>query len=128
MDLPVRVLKQVAVFLRSLTAEEAEALANGQSRLACVPVHRRGSGKKAQDQPVPDPDKVRSALTALSSREEGNDYVRTLGLNKEGLRTLADALDLPMSRSETVEGIIDRIVEATIGYRIRSEAIRGREN
>jgi hypothetical protein len=38
---------------------------------------------------------------------------------------LAAALDLPAMKSDTVDRLRNRIVEAVIGYKLRSSAVRG---
>jgi len=40
------------------------------------------------------------------------------------LKALATDMDLPVPKSDTVGRLRDRIVEATIGFRLRSQAIR----
>lgn len=125
MEIPIEILKQVAALLRRLTPEEIESLISGQAKLVCEPSVKRGQTKKAPALEVPDVEEIRATLSGMDSREIGYSYLEELGLNREKLRHLASALDLPMPRSDTVEKVKDRIIEATIGYRLRSEAIRG---
>ncbi|WP_159052645.1 hypothetical protein [Streptomyces bungoensis] len=122
---PLEVLKQVAALLRRLTPEEIEKLANGQAKLVCEPLAKRASAKKSAVRELPHVEEIKAALTGMDSREAGYSYLGELGLNKEELRRLASNLDLPMPRSDTADRVKDRIIEATIGYRLRSEAIRG---
>ncbi|WP_329218842.1 hypothetical protein OG352_20815 [Streptomyces sp. NBC_01485] len=124
-DVPIEVLKQISNLLRRLTSEEIDALVTGQARLVCESLPRKGYTKRSSPSDLPNPVEVRAALSAMDSREKGYAYLEELGLNREKLRTLASALDLPTFRSDTVDKTKDRIIEATIGYRIRSEAIRG---
>ncbi|MFB6956624.1 hypothetical protein ACFCYB_06180 [Streptomyces sp. NPDC056309] len=121
----VEVLKQVSSLLRRLTPEDIENLIAGRARLTCEEIPRKGAIRKTTAPDIPDPEEVKAALSALDSREEGLAYLEELGLNRQKLRLLASAFDLPVPRSDTVERIKDRLVEATIGYRISSEAIRG---
>lgn len=64
-------------------------------------------------------------LLGKTSREEGIAHLDDLGLSRAGLEKLARALDLPVGRSDRVDRLKERIVEATIGYRLRSGAIKG---
>ena len=72
-----------------------------------------------------DPDSIRRDLSEMSTREEGLEYLANLGLNRDSLQKLAADLDVPVTRSESVDRLRNRIVEAFIGYRLRSSAVRG---
>jgi hypothetical protein len=124
-DIPIEILKQVSSLLRRLTSEDVENLLSGRARLVCEPVSRRASSKRIALAEVPDLEQVQSTLSSMDSREKGYSYLVDLGLGREQLRLLASSLDLPVPRSDTVDKVRDRIVEATIGYRLSSEAIRG---
>lgn len=124
-DISIEILKQVSSLLRRLTPEDLEDLIAGRARLTCEAMPKKGVPRKTATQNVPDPEEVRTVLEAFDSREEGLSYLNDLGLNREKLRSLASAFDLPVPRSDTVDKIKGRLVEATIGYRISSEAIRG---
>lgn len=124
-DISAEILKQVSSLLRRLTPEDIENLIAGRARLTCEAIPRKGAIRKTAAPDIPDPGEVKAALSALHSREEGLIYLDELGLNREKLRLLASAFDLPVPRSDTVDKIKGRLVEATIGYRISSEAIRG---
>jgi hypothetical protein len=124
-DISVEVLKQVSSLLRRLTPEDIENLIAGRARLTCEAIPKKGAINKTAAPAIPNPEEVKAALSAFGSREEGLAYLDDLGLNREKLRLLASAFDLPVPRSDTVDKIKGRLVEATIGYRISSEAIRG---
>jgi hypothetical protein len=121
-NVPLEVLKQVSALLKRLTPQQIEGLADGSLRLTCEPVSKRRASVSPE---IPDPEKIRADLSSMNSSEQGHDYIEALALTRERLRHLASALDLHVPRSDTAEKMKDRIVEATIGYRLRSEAIRG---
>ncbi len=72
-------------------------------------------------------ERVRGALGTMETREEGVAYLERMALNRDDLRALVSALDLPEQRADNMEQLRNRIVEALIGYRLRSRAIRGTE-
>lgn len=121
-SVPLEVLKQVSALLKRLTPQQIEGLADGSLRLAVEPTAKRRASVSPE---IPDPEKIRADLSSMNSSEQGQNYIEALGLTRERLRHLASALDLHVPRSDTAEKMKDRIVEATIGYRLRSEAIRG---
>ncbi|WP_143136082.1 hypothetical protein [Burkholderia ubonensis] len=64
-------------------------------------------------------------LRALTSRDEGVSLLNQVAPTKDRLMMFAKALDLPVGKRNSNEEIIFKVVEATIGFRIRSAAIRG---
>jgi hypothetical protein len=64
-------------------------------------------------------------LQQLSSREAGESFLKDEISNRQGLEQLARFLQLPVQRDDTVERLRAKIVENTIGSRLRSSAIQG---
>jgi len=117
------ILRRTAQFLRTLTEDEIDDLITGKARLMLTtPTSRRPPRGNAAG--VPDIDGLRQELGSKASRDDGLAYLDELSLNRESLRQVAVALDLPTPRTDTVARLKDRIVEATIGYKLRSKAIR----
>jgi len=59
----------------------------------------------------------------MNDRETGLALLRGEHVDKNFLRRLAKAIDVPTDRDNT-EALIESIIEATIGYRLRSKAIQ----
>lgn len=119
------VLNKLAHMLRGLTAEEMSALLDGSAKFVLSSGSPgRSRARSNQAKPQPDLLAVRDALNVMATREEGHSYLVSLNLNQEALRRLSRELDLPTPRSDTVERLRERIVESSIGYRLRSQAIR----
>jgi hypothetical protein len=118
------VLRRVSNFLRTLTDDQVDDLISGRVRLTLTNGPSRKSLAKRRDVAALDINHLREDLTAKSTREEGIDLLESLGLTRESLREIATAMDLPTPKTDTVARLKDRIVEATIGYRLRSSAIR----
>ncbi|MER5776928.1 hypothetical protein ABT144_22045 [Streptomyces sp. NPDC002039] len=118
------VLQQIGNFVKNLTPQEAADLAAGRMRIT---LSTRGRPAKPETgrSSVPDPAEVRAALADKASREDGHAYLEELHLTRVGLQHLARAMDLPLNRTDRVDRIKERIIEATIGYRLRSDAIQG---
>ena len=68
---------------------------------------------------------IRHALELSNSREEGAALLKEKCSTKEELTRLAKYLDLPVQKLDKIDQISERIIEATIGFRIRSAAIQG---
>ena len=117
------ILQQLATFLRSLTPEEAEDLAQGRARLTLASrAAKRAASRELPSDQVPE---VIRELSSLNTREEGSAYLSEVAPTRSNLAQVAVAMDIPVPKSDTVAKLRERIVEAAIGYRLRSDAIRG---
>jgi len=126
-DRAAEVLRRVSNFLMTLTDDQVDDLIAGQVRITLTP----GSRKKSHSRPLSiagsDVSRIRAELQSKATREEGITFLDSLVLTRESLRVIAVALDLPTPRTDTVAKLKDRIIDATIGYRLRSDAIRSRD-
>lgn len=76
-------------------------------------------------------EKKRSILKELQShdtREDGLVFLSSNDLNKKELEQLAKSLDILILRQDKIEQIKDKIIEATIGAVLRSNAIQGKKH
>ena len=67
-------------------------------------------------------------LRALPSREIGDAFLQRELPNRRALEMLARFLQLPVQRDDTVERLRAKIIENTIGSRLRSDAIQGKDS
>lgn len=123
-DRTIEILRRVALFLKGLTEEEAEDLANGRVRLELVGRPSRRHISKDSSAEALDIEALCKELAVKATREEGMTLLDSLNLTRESLRRVAAAVDAPTPKTDTVQRLKERIVEATIGYRLRSKAIR----
>jgi hypothetical protein len=68
------------------------------------------------------------SLRAAQTREEGNLLLDERITSKDDLARLARQLDAPVQKTDSAEQIRARIIESTIGFRIRSAAVQGPSN
>ncbi len=76
-------------------------------------------------------EKIRFILKELQehgTREDGLVFLSSNSLNKKELDQLAKSLDILVLRQDKVEQIKDKIIEATIGAVLRSNAIQGKKH
>lgn len=66
-------------------------------------------------------------LQEYNSREDGILYITEALKNKKELEQFAKFLDVLVSRQDKVDQIKDKIIEATIGAMLRSNAIQGKK-
>lgn len=70
---------------------------------------------------------IAAQLQALQSRDSGDALLREKAPNRSGLEAIARFLQLPVQRDDTVDRLRAKIVENTIGSRLRSDAIQGKD-
>ncbi|MCL1078717.1 hypothetical protein D5R81_12570 [Parashewanella spongiae] len=70
-----------------------------------------------------DLEKIVNELNDINDRNVALDKLQMI--NKKGLEVIARSLDIAIQRTDKVEAIKNKIVESTVGARLRSSAIQG---
>ena len=122
---PGALLRLVADLLDRLSPDEVEALLDGRSRLEVSGRATQSKSNRPKEK-IADTAAVIHLLREAQTRERAMAVLEAEGITKAMLEAVARALDLPVLRSDTVDRLRQKIVEAAVGYRINSEAIRGR--
>ncbi len=65
-------------------------------------------------------------LIQSSNRQEAYDVLEKQCPHKKDLEAIARKLDVPFSKKDKIADLRDRIVETTVGAKIRSQAIQGK--
>jgi hypothetical protein len=68
---------------------------------------------------------IAQRLNELNSCEEGLSIINQHLTKKKDLEKLAECLKIPQYQRKTKQQLQEKIIEATIGYRLRSKAIQG---
>lgn len=63
-------------------------------------------------------------LTKLNSREEGFNVLENKCSSKSDLESILLYLDVPFQKRDSASKLKDKIIENSIGYRLRSQAIQ----
>ena len=99
------------------------------SEIALILTRRKDSGPaKGRDTETVSKDwlsTIASRLRAELSRDTGYSLLSAEVRNRKTLEALARFLQLPVQRDDTVERLRAKIIENTIGSRLRSAAIQG---
>jgi hypothetical protein len=108
---------EVAAFLRS----RATALSGGVEG-------RAQKGTFARANTPADLPKLAQQLRALNSRDEGHALLSSASLTRRELEKLGRFVETPILKTDNMERLTERIIEASIGSRLSSAAIRGNHN
>ena len=124
-ELLADLLAKLASKVRRLDSRELREVMDGHYEISLTV----DSEERPQDaEPTLSGAELESAVAALANartREDGQIVLTEQNWNKTALIALARRLDLPVQKRDPNDKIRERIVEATIGYRLRSKAIQG---
>lgn len=120
-------LRKLADCVESADSGDLEALLAGNGRLQIRADKRQEQlfSSSLEDQSPTDWSSIADRLRSLSSREEGEELLFEVASSKAKLERLARAMDLPVVKYENVEQLRAKIIEASIGAKLVSRAIRG---
>lgn len=120
-----QLLNIIGKFISKLSKQEVNDLIQERSQL--VLASKKKTRKSTPKQQLTDQEtkEILNRLNEAATREEGRQILEKDCKFKSDLEILARSADLPVQKRDTVSILRDRIIEATIGYRLRSRAIRG---
>lgn len=86
---------------------------------------KRGKEESALSVPQEDLQALITKLTSMSNREDAQQFLDSNFGTRKSVELIARWLDIPIMKQDKVEVLRDKVIEATVGARIRSEAIQG---
>lgn len=117
-------LKVLIGIIDQLNDEQYKGLINGTGKLVYQDIEKNQDTKK-------DPKKIEvrtinyaNKLTQFDSREKAFDFIKKMKCKKNELIDIANYHNIHILKSYTKEKIIKRIVEALVGEKLRSKAIK----
>lgn len=118
-------LRRIAAALERMSDEELARLNEPGTEIE-IKVLR----KRSKDEPTPeeklDLADIVAKLTGAVSRSDASKFLEDGFGTKKALEQIARHLDVLVSKQDKAETLRERIIEATVGARLRSEAIQGR--
>ena len=123
-------LLSVNKLVNRLTNEELEILESGKFELSLnIPKGRYSKGDKPAITTLDESSlkSIGEQLDSAKSREEGLVIIEASLKNKNELEIFAKYIDVAVMKSDRVDKIKNNIVDATVGARLRSSAIQGKE-
>jgi len=131
-EMVARLLHRLAETLERTSMADLEAISEGRATFAVSRDSAAGRGelrdgelKKRRPRSGKDLAKLAAEVRQLESRDAGLRHLTRAQLTKNELEALARLMDLPVLRDDNSERLRQKIVEASIGARLNSQAIRG---
>lgn len=117
-------MERFLAFLNKLPQAVVKEIENGEKRIEINVI----STPKESDEPILQNSVVVSEsislLNSMQSREEAYSYMSSSDLKKADLEAICKQLDLPLTKKENIKTLQEKIIEGTVGYKLRSQAIQ----
>lgn len=117
----VLLLNATSKILESLTEEQCKNILNGKGNIRYENIIEDGSIEKNEDFNIK---LYVNKIEQFNNREEAYNYIKELNLKKADLVKIATELKIHLSKSDKKDTIVTKIIETTIGSRLRDEAIK----
>lgn len=117
-------LRRLAAALDRMTDDEISKLNDPNCEIEIKIVRRRVKEEASADG-LDNLDAIVLQLSALRTRADAFQLIENSFANKKSLEQLAKRLDVSILKQDKIETLREKIVESTVGARLRSEAIKG---
>lgn len=121
-------LRQLSEVVDTLDESDFEKIVDGRLELTLSQTRSQKKDKPRSQDASGHADgfsKIRERLSTFSSRDDAERYLSENVQKKADLVLLARDMEIPIHSTDTGEKIRDKIVDSTVGYKLRSQAIRG---
>lgn len=119
------IFRRITEVIGNLSEDELRKLADPQYAVEIKSIRRRAKDDVNPLLPDTSAEDVIAQIISLPSRQDAQTFLDSKFSSKKALEIIARKLDIPIIRQDKVEDLRDKIVEATVGARIRSQAIQG---
>ena len=119
------VFRRLSNALDSLSADELKRLSDPQYSVEIRAIRRRSKEETNSISSDANVEDIIKKITALGSRQDAQVLLESQYSTRKSLELIARRLDIPIAKQDKVEVLRDKIIEATVGARIRSQAIQG---
>jgi len=117
-------LRRLAAALERMSDEELARLNEPGAEIE-IKVFRRRTKDEFTPKAQLDLVAIVAKLTEAANRSDASKFLDESYGTKKALEQIARHLDVVVSKQDKTETLRDRIIEATVGARLRSEAIQG---
>lgn len=118
-------IRRYAEAITSLSDEDLLKLADETFSVEVKFSRRRGKTSNEQDVTKENIKDLSEKLISIDSRDQALLFLNANFKTKKSLDSVARLLDVSVLKSDKLENLAEKIVEATVGARKRSEAIQG---
>lgn len=118
-------IRRYAEAITSLSDDDLLKLADENFSVEVKFTRRRGKASVEPDTTKENIKELSEKLISIESRDQALSFLNANFKTKKSLDNVARLLDVSVLKSDKLENLAEKIVEATVGARKRSEAIQG---
>lgn len=118
--------KQIAGFLKKMSAEDIDLLLSGEKTLSFTVSEKGVRDSKKAIPNFEDVEEIVGKLKEFKTKEEGFRYLEANAKKRLKLEAILRYLDSHYLKSDKIDRLKEKIIDDTIGYRLRSETVSGK--
>ena len=122
----VSLLQAILRDVKDLDEVSFERFLAGNLKISVVPKTQSRSSRTTATCSDEQIEQLKASLEKATAREEAKELIGSVLHTKRDMRYFARCLDIPVPSKASSEEVMSRLVEGTVGYRLRSAAIRKR--
>lgn len=121
----IQEIEKYLTFLKKISQDDIDALVKKKKEIV-FEIREKQNVSKQKELAVRDEEIVAiiEKLGSLEKRDEGIVYLSNFILGRLDLEQILKKMDLPAFKKDSIQQLIDRIIENTIGFKLRSQAIQ----
>jgi len=126
----IELIESFSSFLKTLSTNDINDLYNGNKQVSFEIKEKRNTSNKTKVFSFDEftAQSILNELNTLNNRQEGEVILKEKCNNRFDYEKIASMLDIPFQKKDTIDRILEKIIEGTIGFRLRSQAIQGQKN
>lgn len=117
----ISVLKVTSKILESLTENQCNNILNGKGKIVYEDISKNSSKPKVENLNL---ERYISEIENFDSREEVYNFIQKLNLKKVEMVEVAKLLKIHLNKSDKKDTIVKKIIESTVGTKLRNDAIK----
>jgi hypothetical protein len=122
----IQTMEFCLAFLKKLSDEEISKIESGELLVQFNLINRKENRKEKKDSITVSATEMIDFLNKVGQREEAEKYLESFPISRLSLEEILRELDHPFTKKDNLDKLKQKIVEATIGFRLRSNAIQGK--
>ena len=126
----VKEFEKMISFFKSLKKDELNSIIKKEKEIIFELRDKKDEVKKNIEKLMSDEEieNIILKLNSMKERIDGEECLIDLKLNRQNLEKVLKKLDTPFVKKDSISKLYDKIIESTIGYKLRSQAIQNNIN
>lgn len=126
----IELIESFSSFLKTLSSNDINDLYNGKKELSFQILEKSSTTNNPRVLSFDEftAQSIINELNILNDRQKGELILKAKCNNRFDYEKIASMLDIPFQKKDTIDRILEKIIEGTIGFRLRSQAIQGVKN